>query len=87
MRDLPEHGVGADDHGAELDHLERFAVEADPGLPVEHRSPAAQFDGQGDQKQKWQPAHQGQAGEGDVERALLKLLGAVVLRLLDVDQW
>ena len=86
MRDLLEHGVSADDHAAEFDHLERFAVQADPLLPVEHRPPATQLDGQGDQKQQGQAAHQGQAGERDVERPLLKPLGAVVLRLLDVDQ-
>ena len=86
MGHLLEHGVGADDHGAELDHLERFAVEADPFLAVEHRPPAGQFDGQGDQQQQGHAEKQGHTGEDDVERPLLETLGSVVLRLLDVDQ-
>ena len=37
-------GVGA--HAAELDHLERLAVQAHALLPVEHRAAAVELDGQ-----------------------------------------
>ena len=78
--------VGVVDHRAELDHLERLAVQADALRAVEHRPLAGQLDGDGGDDHHRQRTEQHGQRHKDVERPLLELLGTAVLRLLDVDQ-
>ena len=81
-----DQSIGTLDHRAELDHLERLAVEPDALAEIEHRPRAAGPDEQSDQEQNRQSAEQDKAREHGVEQSFLEPLGPLVLGLLHVDE-
>src|SRR5262249_15352516 len=83
---IADHRVCTVDHRAEFDHLERLAIHTDALGAVEDWALAGQLDCSGDSEQYGESAKQNDAREHEVEQALLKMLGAVVLRLRDMNQ-
>ncbi|MBG9885033.1 hypothetical protein ABE10_00215, partial [Bacillus toyonensis] len=78
--------VGADDHGAELHHLEGDAVHPDALLTVEDRAAAGGFHEDRDRDEDGGEEKDQGPGPDHVERALGDDLGTGVLRCLHVHQ-
>ena len=77
-------GLGVDPHRSEFIDFERFAVEADPFLGIDHGTAVAQLDGQGTDGGQRRKKHQQQTRHKRVEQMLDHMSGgrhAVRLKL------
>ena len=75
----------SDNHGAKLNHSERHTVLADAFGAIEDRSPAGYLHRHGSNDHDRRCSQQCQQREANIECALLKPLGPLILRLVNVD--
>ena len=67
------HALRADDHRAQLQHVEVGAVLADAGLPVEDRAAVLELDRERREAEQRAREHEPRPGDGDVRGAVQRV--------------